>query len=95
MSKRGANQGYQLNKDGIVSVFPRDCDGGTYTEIGEATLYAVDWQGGPSSFVRKLVLVPGFDYTIPAGNELEVFVVVENASGRPCGSPTTRRHTRP
>ncbi len=74
-----ASQGYQLSKLGIVTVFFRDYDGSTYTEIGQGTMFSTDWQDGSSSFVRKTILVPKFDYTVPAGNQLEVELVVENA----------------
>ncbi len=72
----GAIQNYQLDKAGIVTIYFRDYNGSTYTEIGQGTLFDVDWQAGPSSFVRKVILIPGFSYTVPAGNELEVKMIV-------------------
>ncbi len=74
----GAIQNYQQNKEGIVTIFVRDYDGSSHTEINQGTMYSADWQSGSSSFVRKVILIPGFDYTIPAGNELEIKVIVGN-----------------
>ena len=76
----GAIQNYQLNKDGIVTIFFRDYNGSSHTEINQGTMYSVDWQSGSSSFVRKVILIRGFNYTIPAGNELEIKIIVENIS---------------
>ena len=71
-----AIQGYQLNKAGIVTIYFRDYNGTTYTEIGSGTIYHNDWQAGSSSFVRRVILIPGLNYTVPAGNELEVKIIV-------------------
>ena len=71
-----AIQGYELNKAGVVTVYFRDYDGSSYTEIGQGTMYDSDWHAGTSNFVRKAILIPGFDYTIPAGNQLEVKFIV-------------------
>ena len=74
----GAIQNYQLNKAGIVTVYFRDLAyyGSTYTEIGQGTLFDGDWQAGSSTFVWKVILVPGFSYTVPVGNQLEVKMIV-------------------
>ena len=75
----GAIQQYQLDKAGIVTLFFRDYDGSSYTEIAQGTIYDNDWQAGSTGdLVRKVVLVPGFNYTVPAGNELELKMIVEN-----------------
>ena len=66
---------------GIITVYLRDKDGVTYTEIGQGSIYARDWQSGSVTFVERSALVPGFSYTIPAEHELEVWMVVENLSG--------------
>ena len=75
-----ALQQYALDKAGVVTIYFRDYDGSSHTEIGQGTIFDVDWQGGTSNFVRKVILIPGFNYTVPAGNELEVKLVVGNVS---------------
>lgn len=69
---------YQLDKAGIVNVYFRDYDGSTYTEVGDGAIFDTDWQGNVSDFVRKVGLFLGFNYTVPAGNELEVKITVGN-----------------
>ena len=75
----GATQGFSSGLLGIVTFFSRDYNGSTYAEIGQGTIFDADWQSTSTTWVRKVVLVPGFDYTIPAGNELEVKMIVENS----------------
>ena len=75
----GATQGFTSGQLGIVTFFFRDYDGAIYTEIGEGTIFDADWQSTSTDWVRKVVLVPGFDYTIPASNQLEVKMIVENS----------------
>ena len=66
---------------GIVLTYLRDYDGvDSYTEIGEGAVFARDWQSGSSSFVERVVLIPNIGYTVPAGHELEVRLVVDDAS---------------
>ena len=69
------------NQAGEVTVFLRDYNGSTYTEIGSGTLYQANWQGGSSTWVKKTITVSGLSYTIPAGNRLEVKVIVGNSAG--------------
>ena len=69
------------NKAGEVTVFLRDFNGSTYTEIGSGTLYQANWQAGSSTWVKKTISVSGLSYTIPAGNRLEVRVIVGNSAG--------------
>jgi len=68
-------------KEGEVIIYLRDYNGSTYTEIGNGTLYEADWQGGSSTWVMKTITITGLNYTIPAGNELEVELIVGNDSG--------------
>ena len=78
----GAIQNYQLNKAGIVTIYFRDYNGSTHTDIAHGTIFDNDWQGGVTGdFVRKVVLIPGFNYTVPAGNELEVKMIVGSVAG--------------
>ena len=65
---------------GIIRVFFRDYDGTNHTEIGEGTLFARDWQSGSSTFVERMALVRGMQHTIPAGNRVEFWVVVDDES---------------
>jgi len=67
---------------GIVVVYLRDYNGVTYTEIGEGAVFARDWQSGSSTFVEKLALITGLDYTVPAGHELEIRFIVDIASSQ-------------
>lgn len=69
------------NEAGEVTVFLRDYNGSTYTEIGSGTLYQANWQAGSSTWVKKTILVSGLSYTIPAGNSLEVRVIVGSSAG--------------
>ena len=39
-----------------------------------------DWQGDSSTWVLKTISVTGIDYTIPAGNELEVKLICPSES---------------
>ena len=68
------------NEEGIILVYLRDYDGSSYTEIGEGATFARDWQSGSSSFVEKLSLIKDINYTVPAGNQLEIRIVVDDAS---------------
>ena len=65
---------------GVVSVYLRDRDGAAYTEIGEGAVFSRDWQSGSNTFVEKLAMIQGVNYTIPAGHEFEVRIIVDDAS---------------
>ena len=77
----GALKDFGLSKAGEVTVFLRDYDGASYTEIGNGTLLDSDWQGGSSTWVMKTITISGLNYTIPVGNELEVKLIVGGNSG--------------
>jgi hypothetical protein len=70
---------FGLNKQGSVRVFLRDYNGSSYTEICNGTLTQSNWQGGSSTWVSKTISFTCSSYTIPAGNRLEVKLIV-NAS---------------
>ncbi len=69
------------NKAGEVTVFLRDYNGSTYTEIGSGMLYQANWQAGSSTWVKKTMTISGLNYTIPAGNRLEVKLIVGSNAG--------------
>ena len=80
----GAMENYVTALVGAVTVFLRDYDPGTggHTEIIDGTVFARDWQDGAGDFVERMALVLGANYTVPAGHELEAWVVVDNESGQ-------------
>ena len=61
---------------GEVTVFLRDFVGSSYTEIASGSLDVTDWQGGASSYVSKTLTIPNVSYTLVAGNQLEIKIVV-------------------
>jgi len=61
---------------GVVKAYLRDFDGLNYTEIANATLDVADWEGGSASWVEKIIIFTNVSYTVPAGNHLEVRVLV-------------------
>ena len=77
-----ASKTFRQERIGIITFYLRDRNpvGPSYTEIGQGSVFARDWQFGSKTFVERMGLSPGFSYSIPAGNELEVFVVVEQES---------------
>ena len=73
----GASANFTQAKRGIITVYLRDYNGSTHTEIGNGSVYAADWQDGSSTWVKGTIVIPELIYTVPTGNELEVFMVVE------------------
>lgn len=71
---------FSLSQAGSVTVFLRDFDGSSYTEIASGTLTDADWQGGSSTWVEKTISIADVDYTIPSGNFLEVKLIVTSSS---------------
>jgi len=65
---------------GSVTVFLRDYNGSTYTEICNGTLTEANWQAGATSWVQKTVSFSCPSYTIAAGNRLEVKLIVNGAA---------------
>ena len=72
---------YGQGKAGEVFVYLRDHNGSTYTEIGNGSVFNADWQGGSSTFVEATINIPGLNYTLPAGNMLEVKIIVGSSAG--------------
>ena len=71
-----AMKDFATAKQGSVTVFLRDYNGSTYTEICNGTLTEADWQAGASSWLQKTVSFSCGSYTVPAGNRLEVKLIV-------------------
>ena len=70
-----------LGERGTVNMYLRDYDGvSAYTEIGSGTISESDWQGASTTFVKKTITIPGLNYTVVAGHELELKVVVDNGA---------------
>jgi len=67
---------FDLLKSGEVAISLRDYNGSTSTEIGNVTYYEALWQGGSSTWLKKTMTISGLNYTIPAGNELEIKLIV-------------------
>ena len=67
-------------KEGEVIIYLREYNGATYTEIGNGSLYADPWDVS-ETWAMKTITISGLNYTVPAGNELEVKLTVGNASG--------------
>ena len=67
---------------GVIITYLRDYDGASYTEIGEGAVFARDWQSGSPGFVERMALVQGVNYTVAAGNEFEIRMVLDDASNQ-------------
>lgn len=67
---------------GVILAYLRDYDGAGYAEIASGAVYARDWQSGSGGFVERVALIQNADYTIPAGHELELRLLVDEASDR-------------
>ena len=64
-----------------VIMFLRDHDGvGGFTDIGSGTLSVADCQCGISDFVEKTISITGISYTVPAGHDLELKVIVPSTA---------------
>jgi hypothetical protein len=73
---------FNTSATGSVTVYLRDFNGATSTEIASATVTSGPWDTGASgTWVSKTVAIPAVDYTVPAGNRLEVKVIVGSSSG--------------
>ena len=75
-----AMKDFQQGKGGTVTVYLREFDGSSYTEIAEASMSDPDWQGGSSSWVLKTFKLSVSSYTVPPGHMLELKVIVESSS---------------
>ena len=63
-------------KRGHVQAFLRDYNGTSYTEITNGSLDVSDWQGGSSTWVWNTLAFPSVNYTVVAGNRLEVKIIL-------------------
>ena len=72
---------FTLSTAGVVTFYLRDYDGSSHIEIANGTVSAADWQGGVSNFVAKTLSIASVNYTVPAGNQLELKLIVGAASG--------------
>jgi hypothetical protein len=70
-------------KAGSVMVFLRDFNPATstYTEISNATLTVSNWQGTSNTWVNKTVAISVSNYTVQAGRQLEVKIIVGASAG--------------
>ena len=66
---------------GDLTVYLRDYNGASYTEIGNATLSDATRQGGATTWIEKSLTIAGLDYAIAAGNELEIKLILDVGSG--------------
>ena len=72
-----AIRNFQLSQSGAMTMYLRDYDGATYTEISNGSVFAVDWQEGAGTFVERTIMMADVNYTVPAGNEMEVRLIVD------------------
>ena len=70
-------RGFQADQSGALTIFLRDFDGSSYTEIANGSIFAEDWQQGSRTFVPQTIIIPDVDYTVPAGHQLEARVIAD------------------
>ena len=70
-------RGFQADQSGALTIFLRDLDGSSYTEIANGSIFAEDWQQGSKTFVPQTIIIPDVDYTVPAGHQLEARVIAD------------------
>ena len=68
---------FQQNESGAMTLYLRDYDGASYTEIASGSVFGENWQGGSDSFVEKTILIFDVDYTVPENHQLEVRLVAD------------------
>ncbi|MDP6821975.1 MAG: hypothetical protein QF554_01630 [Dehalococcoidia bacterium] len=68
---------FSTSLTGELKFFLRDYDGSTYTEIGDGTLSAGPWDAGATgTWVNRLLEISSIDYTLAAGHQIELKVIV-------------------
>ena len=68
---------FSATSTGSLVVYLRDYNGATSTEIASSTVLAGPWDpGATGSFLQKSVSLSTLDYTVVAGNSLEIKVIV-------------------
>ena len=75
-----AMKGFQAGKRGFVSVYLRDFDGSTSSDLAQATLDSLNWQGTALSWTQKTFVLNVASYTVPTGHRLELKVIVGGTS---------------
>ena len=71
---------FRTGRAGSITAYLRDLNGSTYTEIANGTVTASGWQGASSTFVQKTITITGINYTVAAGNKIELRLVVGGSS---------------
>ena len=71
---------FNNKKRGHVQAFLRDFDGTSYTEITNVELNEKPWDASSATWVRKNLTFPSVNYTVVAGNQLEVKILVHQGS---------------
>ena len=66
---------------GEVQAYLRDFDGSGYTEVASGTLDVADWQADDASWVYKTLTMTSASYTVGAGNQMEIKIIVGATSG--------------
>ena len=68
---------FQPGQSGAVTAYLRDYDGAAYTEVAAGSVFFEDWQEGSSDFLKRTILIPNVNYTVPAGHELEARFIAD------------------
>lgn len=78
-----AMKDFGTNKAGAVQWFLRSYNPGTnsYTELGNGTATAANWQGGSSTWVSRTLTFTVTSQTLVAGRQLEIKLVVGGSAG--------------
>jgi hypothetical protein len=76
-----AMKDFAQNKRGNVTVFLRAYNGSSYQQLCQGNLTDANWQGGSNTWVSKTITFSCNNVTIPAGQRLEVKIVVGNNAG--------------
>ncbi|MCH8950194.1 MAG: hypothetical protein IIB87_07450 [Chloroflexi bacterium] len=74
-----AIKNFGLGRPADITVYLRHYDGVGYTEIANGSLAETDWQGGSTTWVMKTFSIADVNYTIPAGDMLEVKLIVDSS----------------
>lgn len=74
---------FTKGKAGSVRVFLRDFDPGTstYTAVGNGALDSPNWQAGSGTWVQRTISIPVSNYTLQAGRQLEIKLLVGDSAG--------------
>ena len=68
---------FQTSQSGAITAYLRDYDGAAYTEIANASVFVEDWQQGSNTFLKRTILIPNVEYTVPVGHELETRFIAD------------------